>query len=167
VSSTWSVTMTLRGSPDESTLIQLDEKLPWDGIVAAIPRWDQFTVTTTMDAPEFRKAEDAVIGAVLAMVSEIGIVPEVVGVETLEQAEYDRRAEEPSMPKLVSAPEVAEMLGVSRQRVHQLLSENRRFPEPLLRLGAGPLWVADAVRRFDEQWDRKPGRPGGPATKAG
>jgi hypothetical protein len=159
MSTSWAVTMTLRGSPSESTLVAMDEQLPWDGTVAAIPRRGHFTVTAMIEAPELEKAQRIATGDILNMVQTHIGHPDVVGVETLELAEYDRRADEPTIPELVSAPEAARLLGVKRQRVHQLLTENPRFPQPLLRFGSGPLWAADAIRRFDEQWERKPGRP--------
>jgi predicted DNA-binding transcriptional regulator AlpA len=77
----------------------------------------------------------------------------------LEREEYDRRADEPTLPEVVSAPEVAELLGVTRQRVHQLLASKPTFPEPLFRLGSGPVWSVDAIRSFDSKWDRRSGRP--------
>lgn len=53
---------------------------------------------------------------------------------------------------LVGTTEVAEMLGVSRQRVHQLMS-SEGFPEPEM-LSAGLIW-----RRADiEAWMRRTGR---------
>ena|ERR1700728_1397093 len=62
---------------------------------------------------------------------------DVVGVETLELAEYDRRADEPTIPELVSAPEAATLLGVKRQRVHQLLTENPGSLNPCCALARG------------------------------
>lgn len=73
--------------------------------------------------------------------------------------ERERQVNEPNYPDLVSAPEVAEILGVSRQRVHQLVSENRSFPEPFMRLGSGPLWLRSTIEAFERSWPRKPGRP--------
>ena len=158
MSTTWAVTMTLRGSPSESILVELDEHLPWDGIVAAIPRLGQFTVTVMINAPDLEKAANVAVGEVLEMVRPF-MDGEPVGVETVELDEYDRRADEPTIPEIVSSPEVAELLGVTRQRVHQLLTDNPRFPQPFMRVGSGPLWIADAIRKFDQQWERKPGRP--------
>lgn len=81
------------------------------------------------------------------------------GMEVLEEEEYVRRAEEPSLPELVSAPEVAQILGgVSRQRVHQL-RETAGFPAPLYELRTGPIWDLRAIERFARDWTRKPGRP--------
>ena len=41
---------------------------------------------------------------------------------------------------LVGVWEVAEMLGVSRQRVHQLRHEHPDFPTPVADLKAGKIW---------------------------
>jgi hypothetical protein len=38
---------------------------------------------------------------------------------------------------LVGVAEVAELLGVSRQRVHQLIREQAGFPDPVAHLRAG------------------------------
>ena len=71
----------------------------------------------------------------------------------------DRELASPALSELVGPIEAAAMLGVSRQRVHQLATQHRRFPAPLLRLGSGPLWPADAISTFAATWERKPGRP--------
>lgn len=84
---------------------------------------------------------------------------EPVGFEVVDEGAYERRADAPTLPRLVSAPEVAEMLGgVSRQRVHQLRAQ-ASFPKPLFELRTGPIWDARAIERFAGEWARKPGRP--------
>jgi hypothetical protein len=69
-----------------------------------------------------------------------------------------RRAKAPTMPELMSAAEIADALGVRRQRVHQL-RQMASFPAPLAELRGGAVWDAAAVRKFAEGWERKPGRP--------
>lgn len=55
--------------------------------------------------------------------------------------------------ELVGAAEIADMLGVSRQRVHQLAAKPG-FPAPVARLSAGMFW-----RRHDiERWMQDDGR---------
>ena len=56
------------------------------------------------------------------------------------------------------AAEVAELFGVSRQRVHEL-RRKRSFPAPAAELAAGPVWRVSTLQRFLAEWDRKPGRP--------
>ncbi len=55
---------------------------------------------------------------------------------------------------LVGTTEVAALLGLSRQRVHQLATEARDFPQPAVRLAAGPVWERDAI----EGWAERTGR---------
>ena len=60
---------------------------------------------------------------------------------------------------LVSATEVAEILGVSRQRVHQLIRAYEDFPTPEAELAVGRIWRRDAVIEWAASHPRKPGRP--------
>lgn len=43
-------------------------------------------------------------------------------------------------PTLAGPAEVAEILGVSRQRVHVLATSDREFPTPIATLAAGTIW---------------------------
>jgi hypothetical protein len=156
MTTSWAVTLTYPGNPPESALDEIEDNLSQDYFVAVLPARNQFTVTGTIDCPEWRKASEVVAHTVESV---IGSALEPISVETMDLDEYDRRANAPTLPDLVSAPEAAAILEVTRQRVHQLVSENPRFPEPLFRLGSGPVWSADAIRAFDAKWERKPGRP--------
>ena len=89
-----------------------------------------------------------------------------VGVEIVTEPEHRRRAEAYTMPELMSAAEIADELGISRQRVHQLRS-TAGFPEPLADLRGGAVWDANAVRKFAQTWERKPGRPPAGTAKGG
>lgn len=60
---------------------------------------------------------------------------------------------------LVSASEVAEILGVSRQRVHQLIRAYDDFPKPEAELAVGRIWRREAVAKWATDHPRKPGRP--------
>jgi hypothetical protein len=60
--------------------------------------------------------------------------------------------------RLVGVTEVAEILGVTRQRASEI-SQKRDFPAPLTVLAATPVWLASSVEGFAEDWIRKPGRP--------
>jgi len=82
-----------------------------------------------------------------------------VAVDACSEEELERRADEPNFPELVSGPEAAKILGVNRQRVHQLATEHPDFPQPLYRLGVGSLWLRSAIEAFAARWERKPGRP--------
>jgi predicted DNA-binding transcriptional regulator AlpA len=59
---------------------------------------------------------------------------------------------------LVGLSEVAQMLGVSRQRVYQLATAYDDFPSPEAELAAGRVWRRAAIEAWDEAHkDRYPG----------
>ncbi len=57
--------------------------------------------------------------------------------------------------ELVGVAEVAEMFGVSRQRVNQLVQSEPDFPEPEAVLAAGRIWLRSAI----EEWLASHPRP--------
>jgi predicted DNA-binding transcriptional regulator AlpA len=57
------------------------------------------------------------------------------------------------MHHLVGTAEIAAMLGVSRQRVHQLTARDD-FPQPVAVLASATIWEREAV----EAWARDTGR---------
>ncbi len=81
-----------------------------------------------------------------------------VRAEATRQDVLDEDNARPTLPLLVSAPEAAEILGVSPQRVHELAS-SPGFPEPMYELRTGRLWLESAIRAFAERRQRRPGRP--------
>ncbi len=67
------------------------------------------------------------------------------------------------MPQeLVGVAEIAEMLGVSRQRVNQLVGSYADFPQPEAELSAGRIWSRHAVKSWMARHpERKPGQQEG------
>lgn len=59
--------------------------------------------------------------------------------------------------KLVGVAEIAELVGVTRQRANQLC-DHPRFPRPVARLAMGRVWNLDEV----EEWRKTPRRVGRP-----
>lgn len=57
------------------------------------------------------------------------------------------------MHHLVGSAEIEDLLGVSRQRVQQLIA-HRDFPRPVVRLKMGKVWRRSEV----EKWARSHGR---------
>lgn len=79
-------------------------------------------------------------------------------IEAKTAARAARDLDQPTYPEMLGVAEVAELLGVSKQRVFEL-RETGRLPTPIAELRAGPVWPRPAIERFIESWERKPGRP--------
>ena len=83
----------------------------------------------------------------------------VVSVEAKTAEEADRElAEAPKHLDLVGTKEIAEMLGVTKQRVSDL-SRSEKFPSPVAHPAVGRIWTRSSIGHFLEEWDRRPGRP--------
>jgi predicted DNA-binding transcriptional regulator AlpA len=54
-------------------------------------------------------------------------------------------------PALLRVVEIAELLGVSKQRADQLRRRSD-FPAPVDRYGRGDLWAASGVERWARSW---------------
>jgi len=52
--------------------------------------------------------------------------------------------------ELMATQEIAEFLGVTRQRVHQL-TERRDFPAPYVVLAVGRIWRGEDIRAWAAQ----------------
>jgi len=72
--------------------------------------------------------------------------------------DLERRLEQSNAPELLGLAEVAQELGVSKQRVSELAS-GASFPAPIARLKSGPVWQRSALVRFMRSWKRARGRP--------
>jgi predicted DNA-binding transcriptional regulator AlpA len=150
----WVITLTYELDPSMGEMDRWAEQLvEYDGH-ASRPR--SGAVDVTVHAPITMDVWDAGRKLADAVAPVVGARP--IGVEVITEAELLRRAGEPTMPELMSAAEISQALGVSRQRVHKLRSM-REFPAPLAELRSGAVWDAAAVRKFAAGWERKPGRP--------
>lgn len=145
-------TLTYLADIDAAMVMKLEDQFGEDVAISRVPG-QSFSVTIPINGDMHKAAVVALDHAEHV----IGGAPAVL--EVLEEEEYIRRADEPTLPELVSAPEVAQILGgVSRQRVHQL-RETAAFPAPLYELRTGAIWDRRAIERFAREWTRKPGRP--------
>ena len=129
-----------------------------DGVVSA--GGGAWSATISVQAERARSAAEMGWALIAARASEAGLPGwPVVRLEAVRHDVLDADNERPTLPALVSAPEAAEILGVSAQRVHELAAANPRFPEAAYELRTGKLWLRDAVVAFGQRWERKPGRP--------
>lgn len=109
-----------------------------------------------VEAPDALAAQDDARQVVKLIAAKTGGFATLVQVRSIDlvAAEVHR----PTLPTLLGSSEVGELLGVSRQRVHQLHREHPEFPPPLVQVSMGPLWDEAAVEKFAQVWDRRPGR---------
>ena len=129
-----------------------------DGVVSADA--GAWSATVSVQAEQARSAADRGGALIEARSSEAGLPGwPVVRLEAVRHDVLEAGNERPTLPALVSAPEAAEILGVSAQRVHELAAANPRFPEAAYDLRTGKLWLRDAIVAFGQRWERKPGRP--------
>jgi len=81
---------------------------------------------------------------------------DIMRLEVLHDVQVDRDLNgEPE--QYLGVTEIAELLGVSRQRVSELRGRPG-FPEPIAELAAGPVWALSHLRRFLDEWPRRAGR---------
>lgn len=106
-----------------------------------------------LEAPTLRQA----VSLALQRVEE-ATGAKATGVEAITREQVERRIMNPPIPDLVGYAEIAEILGVSRQRAAQL-GDRPDFPPVAVTTKAGPLRVRAAVEDWATTWERKGGRP--------
>lgn len=82
----------------------------------------------------------------------------IAGVSALRTDIADERDRAPVIPELAGITEVAQILGVTRQRAHTIARDSNRFPPAVQQLAAGPVFLRSAVEHFAAH-PRTPGRP--------
>jgi len=125
-------------------------------VTAGTDSWGATVSIHAADALEAANTGGRLVGT-MAMRAGMPAWP-AVRTEVVRQDVLDADNARPTLPDLVSAPEAAEMLGISAQRFHELAA-GRQFPQPGYELRTGKLWLRDAIAAFGERWERKPGRP--------
>jgi len=59
---------------------------------------------------------------------------------------------------LVAIPEIAAILGVSRQRASRIIQTHDDFPAPEAQLSIGKVWRREAVEEWNASHPRAPGQ---------
>ncbi|MBO0853805.1 MAG: hypothetical protein J2P18_08555 [Nocardia sp.] len=155
----WVVTTTIDADVPMDQMDEWEDALAdVDGVIARRPRVLYADDRTVTDVTVHVDASDdiaAMSRARTLVETVIGSLP-VLATDVVDEQLYQDRAEAPTLPQLVSAPEIADTLGVSRQRVHQL-RDTAGFPAPLFVLRTGAIWAASAIDAFARTWTRAPG----------
>lgn len=108
-------------------------------------------------------------GPVAALERSLRVIDKALaasGLTTLELKEFHvtsaddlaRQIHDATRETYLGVTEVAELFGVSKQRVSEL-RRSPTFPEPVAEIAAGPVWMGSSLQRFLDAWERKPGRP--------
>lgn len=100
--------------------------------------------TVAVEGADLLEAARTAVAAVAEALEALGAAGTI---ELLEVAPRGRGA---AAPELLGASDVARLLGLSRQRVYQLLEEREDFPRPVVELARGSLWRRQEV----EAWGR-------------
>lgn len=119
------------------------------------------TVAARLDieAATLRAAAAAGIKAFTEALTGLTIEYAVEAVEATTYDALDRQLAQPPVPPLVGMAEIATLLGVSRQRAHEV-SARPDFPTPVQHLAAGAVYIRAQVEAFNRGWERKrTGRP--------
>lgn len=150
-------------SPDPEVCARIEEGFLGDvgaAVGGSVHDHRAMSFSLAMDADSAADAEHAAIQAMLDALRYAYVeAGEILSVHVIRWDLFEANLDAPNYPDIVSAVEAADMLGITRQRVHQLWRDRKDFPEPLYELRTGPLWMRAGIKAFADRWERKPGRP--------
>jgi len=160
----WSVGLEFtgrHGAVDPDVLFDLIEALEdyHAGAASLSPDGTRIGVDLWVEAPSLRAALAASERAVLRALAAVGLAGmSITAADVKPWAELEADLARPNYPELVGVAEMAEILGVSKQRISELAA-TPKFPRPLAQLKGGPVWDRASIGNFLQTWQRKPGRP--------
>ena len=131
------------------------------GAVSGSQVGDRYGALFSVDEPVDSVVDTLALGhdVFRTLAEKAGLPPwPVVRADAMTYEEQDRELAIPNFPELVGVAEVAQTLGVSRQRA-SVLAKSSGFPAPVAVLAAGPVWTRPSLNHFVEDWPRKNGRP--------
>lgn len=135
------------------TQATLEELAALGGVAGGAPGARRYDVTMTVESGQIPTACSIAIDRATAIAPGV-----IVAVEAMTTEEADRRLDAPAFPKLAGVSEVAERLGITKQRL-AVLRQREDFPAPVAELTAGPVWRIDDLSTFAGGWQRRAGRP--------
>ncbi len=161
----WTVSFEAKGEAptrlDDALEEFLDLLVDRGGAVSSSILGDRYGATFSIDEPLENAAVAVAVGYdVFIMLAAKAGLPTwpVVRADALTFEEQDRELELPNFPELVGVSEIADILGVTRQRA-SALAKTAGFPTAIATLASGPVWTRPSLNRFVDDWPRKDGRP--------
>jgi len=125
-------------------------------VVSGGPGYGHYSVTLSLQAASLPAAFERA-WALLERVYPIRH-PDLLDWRVHREGKEVPTTELPVFPEFVGVSEVAELLGVSKQRAWTL-ARRPDFPPPAKVLKATPVWLKRSITAWREQWERKSGRP--------
>jgi hypothetical protein len=107
-------------------------------------------------------ADGAALGvALVILLARQAELPEwpIVRAEAVREDVFVEDLAQPELPDLVSAPEAAQLLEVSAERLAELAAGHRDFPAPAYELADATLWLRPAIAGFRARWERERSAP--------
>lgn len=123
----------------------------------------RLVLTFEVEGTTARQAADSAArtGGAAVSAAARGIVPaRPTRILVMPTEEFIAETEHPSPMELSGVTEIAEILGVSRQRVNQLIGREG-FPPSVADLASGPVFTTPSIHEFKRRWEphRRAGRP--------
>lgn len=171
---TWNITVTatLDRPPADFDAYRLGREIAGAELLAATVHDARYSVHTRTEAYEPAGEVARLTRMFAARLAHEGFsIVRWEAVECLSADEVDRRLASASMPPLVSAEELAELCGVTKQRVYELEGERRKraaagevypFPTPVV----PGWWLQSAAKHYAATRKTKPGPDADPAGRA-
>lgn len=158
---TWfiDVDLAIDGPLSDDTLDTLMEAVePLYGSVSLSGSGKAVGLSLAVEARDYWQALERGKSFLAGTIADVLNHPVVRSFRVLDEPTREKENTRPQFPELISVPDIADLLGVTRQaaRKHTLKAD---FPEPLLTPRTGPLWARAAVEAWNENVQRKPGRP--------
>lgn len=144
---------------DDDTIVAIRDHL--DAHSAAVgegPEPGRLSIQMHVDASTIRKGFEQAARAITDAARACGLAAEIVDARIMTDEEFEREQLRPTLPPLMGVAEIAQFLGVSRQRVGQLVREHPAYFHEVVRVASGPLYAEAAVRSYAAR-GRTPGRP--------
>jgi len=156
----WSVAVVVGCSLTEAEVDAVLDRLSPDAPVVSYSP-DGANVRLSVVAGTVLGAAKCAESKVRRALADLGVEFSIEGMQVTQAEALADWLDSPVVPALVGVREVAELLGVSKQRASEL-ARSKKFPAPLTTLASGPVWTEGSVRCFAETWSRRPGRPAAP-----
>ncbi len=155
---TWQVTVELTALEDldDQAAGRLTSALPTRSLAQRTERGVR-AVVPGVDEPTAGQALDHALQALLSALEAAGLpAGEFAAGEVLTSKVASVQADNPPVPPILGLVDVAQLLGVSRQRVNQLASGHPGFPPPAARTSATPIWTRASIETFQRDYRGRP-----------